>query len=413
MLSQFYPPVVGGQERHVRNLAQALGNRGHQVEVATIAGEGDVGTTLDGKVPVHRLRTSFQRARFLYSDSTRTHTPPVTDPEISRAVRRLLSSGFDVVHAHDWIVASALGPAQRAGTPVVLTQHDYGHVCATKLMMRRGAVCPGPGPVACVRCASGQYGPIVGPGVAAANLEGWRRRRAGITAFISVSSVVAARTGLLKDGRSEVIPNFIPDELLVDRALPQLDGPLLYAGDLTRNKGVEVLLRAYGRLEGAPRLLLAGRVPDEPWLEVPDGAELLGVLPYDEVISHMRSASVVVVPSITLDPCPTVVLEAMAAGRPVVAARSGGIVDLVEDGVTGVLVPSADPAALADALAAVLGDKPAAAAMGQNGLERVRRFTSSAVVGRIEDLYGRITAGSGAATGRRRDHSNASAGGEG
>ena len=113
-----------------------------------------------------------------------------------------------------------------------------------------------------------------------------------------------------------------------------------------------MLLQAYGQLSGAPRLVLAGRVPSEPWLKVPDGAELLGVVPYGDVIALMRAASIVVVPSKSLDPCPTVVLEAMASGRPVVAAASGGIVDLVDDGVTGVLVPPGDTERLAAALSA-------------------------------------------------------------
>ena len=109
--------------------------------------EGDTGTTLDGPVLVHRVRTSMQRLPWLYSDLGRTHAPPMADPEISMAVGRLLADGrFDLVHAHDWIVNSAFGPARRARTPVVLTQHDYSHVCATKLMMRNGEVCPGPSP---------------------------------------------------------------------------------------------------------------------------------------------------------------------------------------------------------------------------------------------------------------------------
>jgi glycogen synthase len=396
VLTQFYPPVAGGQERHVRNLAQELFRRGHAVEVATIAVEGDTGTTLDGPVPVHRLRTSMQRLPWLYSDLGRTHAPPMADPEISMAVGRLLADGrFDLVHAHDWIVNSALGPARRAGTPVVLTQHDYSHVCATKLMMRNGEVCPGPSPLPCTRCASANYGPVMGPGVAAVNFAGSRRRNAGIAAFIAVSSVVASRTGLLGRARSEVIPNFIPDDLLVEHAGADLGGPIFYAGDLTRAKGVEVLLQAYGQLSGAPRLVLAGRVPSEPWLKVPDGAELLGVVPYGDVIALMRAASIVVVPSKSLDPCPTVVLEAMASGRPVVATASGGIVDLVDDGVTGVLVPPGDTERLAAALSAMIADPKGAAAMGRAGLDRVRLFTASAVVARIDDLYQRVLARAG------------------
>jgi len=393
MVTQFYPPVAGGQERHVRNLAQELCKRGHEVEVATIALQGDVGTTLDGAVPVHRLRTSSQRIPWLYSDLRRTHAPPTADPEISLGVARLLAGGrFDLVHCHDWIVNSALGPAHRAGTPVVLTQHDFSHVCATKVMMRAGEVCQGPAPVACVRCASANHGPIVGPGVAVANFLGHRTRQARIAAFIAVSSVVASRTGLLGDSRSEVIPNFIPDNLVLEHPRSGADGPLVYAGDLTRTKGVDVLLQAYGRLVDAPRLLLAGRVPAESRLRVPAGAELLGVLSYDEVISLIRTARIVVVPSVALDACPTVVLEAMAAGRPVVAAASGGILDLVDDGATGLLVPSGDPVALATALSSMIADPVGATEMGRKALDRVRLFTASAVVGRIEGLYERVLA---------------------
>ena len=122
-------------------------------------------------------------------------------------------------------------------------------------------------------------------------------------------------------------------------------------------------------------------MPAEPWLKVPDGAELLGVVPYGDVIALMRAASIVVVPSKSLDPCPTVVLEAMASGRPVVAAASGGIVDLVDDGVTGVLVPPGDTERLAAALSAMIADPKGAAAMGRAGLDRVRMFTASTVVG--------------------------------
>jgi len=58
MVSQFYPPVAGGQEQHVRNLAHALVDRGHHVEVVTIAADGSVGVALDGVVVLHRIRTT-------------------------------------------------------------------------------------------------------------------------------------------------------------------------------------------------------------------------------------------------------------------------------------------------------------------------------------------------------------------
>ena len=394
MVTQFYPPVAGGQEQHVRNLARALVDRGHRVEVVTIAADAPAGTTLDGSVSVHRIRTTAQRVPQLYGDSARPHAMPIVDPGFRNAIGRLLAAGrFDIVHAHDWSVGSAIGPARRSGVPVVLTQHDYSHVCATKRLMRGDEVCPGPAPIACIRCASSWHGPVVGPAVALANAYGRRARTRHVDAFVPVSSVVAVSTKLPGRSPYAVIPNFIPDDLLVDEASPRPGGPIVFVGDLSRDKGIEVLLEAHARLDSPPDLVLAGRVVENTPLELPERVELRGLLDHMSVMDLMQTACVVVVPSIVPDCCPTVVLEAMAVGRPVVAAASGGIVDLVDDGVTGLLVPPGDPAALSTALATVVNDCEAGAAMGRAALERVRSFTASAVVGRVESLYGRLMSG--------------------
>jgi glycosyltransferase involved in cell wall biosynthesis len=120
---------------------------------------------------------------------------------------------------------------------------------------------------------------------------------------------------------------------------------------------------------------------------MPDGVRWLGELPHDEVLTLFRSARAVIVPSIVGDACPTVVLEAMAAGRPVVASATGGIVDLVVDGVTGLLVPAGDVSALAQSISSVLRDPRAAQVLGAAGRNRAREFTVSAVAERIERLY--------------------------
>ena len=77
----------------------------------------------------------------------------------------------------------------------------------------------------------------------------------------------------------------------------------------------------------------------------------------------------------------------MAAGRPVVASATGGIVDLVVDGVTGLLVPAGDVSALAQAISSVLRDPRAAQQLGTAGRNRAREFTVSAVVERVERMY--------------------------
>jgi glycogen(starch) synthase len=255
------------------------------------------------------------------------------------------------------------------------------------------AVCPGPAPLACLRCASSWHGPVVGPVVAATNAISRRTRTRYVDMFVPVSSVVAESTRLPGRSPYTVIPNFIPDELVLDATSPHPDGPIVFVGDLSRDKGIEVLIEAHRNLSSARQLVLAGRTFEETPLDLTSQVVLRGLLDHASVVELLQSACVVVVPSIVPDCCPTVILESMAVGRPVVAAASGGIVDLVDDGVTGLVVAPGDPLALSSALSSILGDEDAAAAMGRKALERARLFTASVVVGRVESLYERLVSG--------------------
>ncbi|MBN1564774.1 MAG: glycosyltransferase, partial [Anaerolineae bacterium] len=100
-----------------------------------------------------------------------------------------------------------------------------------------------------------------------------------------------------------------------------------------------------------------------------------------------RRCSIAVAPSTWHDPCPTVAMEAMASAAPVIASAVGGLVDIVADGVTGLLVPPSDAAALRAALKTLLDDPARRVQMGQQGLERVTLFQSHSVVTRLEAAY--------------------------
>src|ERR1700738_320650 len=91
LLSQFYPPVIGGEERHVRNLGAALAQRGHDVSVGTLLHPGSPATEVGGKVRVHRLRRTLQRLSGLHTDSERRHAPPFPDPELALDLQRLVT----------------------------------------------------------------------------------------------------------------------------------------------------------------------------------------------------------------------------------------------------------------------------------------------------------------------------------
>jgi glycosyltransferase involved in cell wall biosynthesis len=256
MVSQFYPPVAGGQEQYVRNLSHALVARGHAVSVATIALDDDAPQSRDGAVAVHRIRTSAQRIPALFT-SSRQFAPPVADPEAVWRLRRVIDEEQpDVIHAHDWLARSALPRAARGQRPIVMTLHDYSSVCATKRLVCHATPCAGPGVRKCLECATEYYGPVKGPPTAIANWAVGGAERRGVRMFLPVSRAVAEGNGLARRRLPfRVIPNFVADDIRssADGDHPALallpDGDfLLFVGDLARDKGIQVLLAAYGRL---------------------------------------------------------------------------------------------------------------------------------------------------------------------
>lgn len=167
-------------------------------------------------------------------------------------------------------------------------------------------------------------------------------------------------------------------------ASPPLDFPLrpvaLFVGVLEAFKGADVLLDAFHVTASRvcdSELWLVG---DGPWrhqlerqassLGIAARVKFLGMRPRHEVQAIMDACRCLVLPSRS-EGLGRVIIEAMARGRPVVASRVGGIPSLVEDGVTGFLVPSEDAAALAGALENVLGDRGAARRMGQEARRRI------------------------------------------
>jgi glycosyltransferase involved in cell wall biosynthesis len=175
---------------------------------------------------------------------------------------------------------------------------------------------------------------------------------------------------------------------------------LLSVSALRKGKGLEVVLRAMGLLAArwpGLRLLVAGEGALRARLE--QQARELGVesqvrwLGLRHDVADLLAASDVFVLASREDAFPTVLLEAMAAGRPVAATRVGGIPEIVAEGETGLLVGPGDPEALAEAIDALLLDPARAAALGEAGRLRARsHFSTTLWVQRLLGLYAGVTA---------------------
>jgi glycosyltransferase involved in cell wall biosynthesis len=187
---------------------------------------------------------------------------------------------------------------------------------------------------------------------------------------------------------------------------------VLFVGRVTPHKGIDRLIEA---LPAGVDLLVAGTAghdPDPPERDYPEllrrlaqgrSVRFLGAVPDDRLPALYRQSAVVAVPSVDRtcygrhivipELLGLVVLEAMASGTPVVCSRIGGLPEIVEDGVTGLLVEPGDVAALRDALDRVLRDPALAARLSRNARERaLERFTWDACAMRCLAAYEEVSA---------------------
>jgi len=246
---------------------------------------------------------------------------PLLVAAMTRAVRRAARDA-ELVHAH-WLPSGAV--AAFAGKPFVVTLHGTDVALARHVR-----------PVA--RAAL-------------------RRAREVIT----VSESLAGEARELGASSPRVIPNGVE---IPTTSEPEATPPeVLFAGRLSEEKGIEDLLAAAAGL----RLVVAGDGPLRP--KVPDA---LGFVSRDELAHLYDRATVVVCPS-RREGFGLTCAEAMAHGRAVVASAVGGLTELVEDDVTGLLVPPRDPLALRAAIDRLLADSDLRARLGAEGRRRVAR----------------------------------------
>jgi glycosyltransferase involved in cell wall biosynthesis len=397
LVSDSYPPLIGGGTRATQLLARELSRRGHLVTVATVAQEGAAARELDEGVDVHRLTGLTFRLRRLSADRTRVTPPPFPDPELIWRLRRLLAARQpDLVHAYGWIAHSCALALRGRPEPLVLSARDYGNVCALRTLYRHDRQCEGPAPVKCLRCARRAYGTPKGALAVAGVAVGKRlvRRRVGAVHSVStfVETVVDRFLMPLSTVHHAVVPDFAEaldasgvDETF-DGLLPR-EPFILFVGALRKVKGVEALLAAYARLEQPPPLVLIGPpAPDEP-VRYPDGVTVIRGAPFSAVLHAWDRSLFGVAPSLWAEPLGNVVHEGMSRGRAVIGTYPGGHTDMIDPGETGLLVPAGDVDALTQAMQLLIGDAALRERLGAAARGHTEAYTASSVVPRFEELY--------------------------
>ncbi|MEV0598187.1 glycosyltransferase [Streptomyces sp. NPDC050315] len=329
---------------------------------------------------------------------------------------RLRAERPDIVHVHNvfpLLSPAVLAACADAGVPAVATLHNYTQVCPPGTLQRDGRPC-----TECVGSAAPlpavRHGCYRGSRLAtvplAVSLQVNRRRWwSGVERFFCISAAqrdVLVRAGMPAE-RLAVKHNFVPEP----GARREGEGEhLLYLGRLAEAKGVRLLMAAWDELAasggvGVP-LVIAGTGPLEgevtAWAAGRDDVRYVGLYDTAECRKAIARSVAVVAPSTWLEAFGLVVVEAMAAGVPVVAAGHGAFVELVEDGVTGLLHRPGEPASLASCIRRIADGPDRNRAMGQAarrryeqgfspavGLERLVEEYRTAIAGRTEPMGGK------------------------
>ena len=377
------PP--GGTGTYVRSIATYLAARGHDVHVVSRRLSGQPAEEQFDGVHIHRVWAPGPAV--LYS--------PMFFKRSARRVSNLESaSPFQIIHGNLPLLSS-LGYSASAGQRHVETVHSSlaGLVGTTDHR-----------PLSALNWNEAALR-VLRPVIARAERHTLKRA----TQVISVSEGLVDEIERAMPGVSakvHVIPNGVDTErfrpavakapLRRQLSLGIDDVIVLYLGRLMEGKRVIDLVRAMPAVRDAVpqvRLVIAGRptsylrsvLAEAVSLGVADATISLGHVPYAEVPDLIGAADCYVLPS-SYEGFPFTTLEAMSCGVPVVGTKVAGIIDQIQDGETGLLVPVGRPDLLADAIIRVLFDRGLAARLAGNGRRRVETFYAWRAIGAQHEL---------------------------
>ncbi len=339
--------VPGGVQQQVLGLARAMRSEGHDVSVLA---------PCDGVVDVPDV-VPLGRSIPVPANGSIARIAP--HPAAAWRTRACVRHGaFDVIHVHEPLVpAPSLVALLASRVPVVGTFHRAGVGALYRLL-----------------------GP---PARRAVN-------RLSVRCVVSEEARETAMSAL--GGHYELLFNGVDVERFAGAKPWPTEGPtILFLGRHEKRKGLGALVEAFEHLAEGTRLWIAGDGPQNRELrEVARGRgdiEWLGRITDDEVASRLRAADVLCAPSLGGESFGVVLLEAMAAGTAVVASDLPGYRTVARHGREALLVPPGDHAALAEALASVLGDRALREQLVTEGARRAREYSMARLASRYLALY--------------------------
>jgi glycosyltransferase involved in cell wall biosynthesis len=369
----------GGDSTYTFNLAELLSSHGHEISFFAMQDHRNLPDPNDDLFVSSIDFRELNQHRTL-ATGVNVITRTIYSKEARQKFARMLDRFKpDLIHLQNFllhITASILFEAEQRNLPIVWTLHDYGLACpnAHFLIDRTGQICE-----ACKgghfyqapfkRCKKDSF---LASGMAAfvAYCNHWMGAYRKADALLAPSQFLKSK--LIENGFNEKqihhLPLFLPQEKFWEGE--QDDGYILFLGRLEAFKGFYTLMEAARKVKDVS-IKIAGSV-DEPLGSrlaeiLPANVEYVGLKHGQELVDLTCNALAIVLPSICYENQPLSILEAFAAGKPVIASDLGGMTELVSHRERGLLVQPGDPVALADAFRWAVTNRPLMKEMGRNG----------------------------------------------
>ncbi len=392
-LVDLFSPSIGGTERVVQDLALAQAFAGETVTVITLTPAGSVEVDLPG-VTVLRLELG-RLGRLGIADPTRPFHPPFPLWHVTGELRKALAAlDADVIIAHSWIVYSYLPLREELGIPVVWYLHDFLLSCPKRTKLYEpGGPCPGASIRRCVSCSTSQYGvvkaSVVTVGQRLANSRLLERVDHILANSASVASVGAADLSFTAPLTVVGAPVALSESRIGARKRPEFlpDGDyVLFVGQLSRQKGLYELLEVFSALDGSDvgLVCIGTRQPSTP-TQWPPKTTIAEDVSHEDVLAAFEYCRFGVLPS-HAEGLGLVALEAAGLGRAMIVSDVGGLTEVVENDVTGIVVPVGETLLLSAAMQRLLDDPELARTMGLAGRQRAGAMADTAVAGRIREV---------------------------
>jgi len=381
LLLNKYFYLKGGPERHISKINKILEAKGHQTIPFSMQDERNEPTPY-AKYFVSKV--DFNSSMSL-RDKLRMIPRVIYFLEAKRKIEALIRKVKpDIAHLHNiahQISPSVLHSLKKFDLPVIQTLHDYKLICPTYNMVARGRICE--------RCKGHQYYQAV-----------LRRCNKGSFSFSLLNCVEMYLHKFLRIYERNVDFFIAPSDFLRNKVIefginggkifhiptfvdsreysPQYNGDnyFVYFGRVSQEKGLSTLVEAMKTVR-ASKLLIIGEGELKNSLEgytsqksISD-IKFLGHLSSERLKSVVRSSRFVVLPSEWYENCPASILEAFALGKPVIGSNIGGIPELIEDGVDGLLFEPGNSEELSEKIAYLISRPQLREQMGKNARKKV------------------------------------------